>query len=387
MKITVVTGFFLPVPAVAGGATEKTWHGLAALFAAAGHTVTFVSRIRAGLPESATEAGVRHLRLAGFDHTRILGLNLLLDGLWGLKVARALPPADAVICNTVTLPAWLPRVKPSAGRVAVMIGRVPKGQVRFYGRVERIYVPSTFVADRIASGPAAARIRVTGYPIEWSRLARAAAQAPPPVIVGYVGRLHPEKGLGLLVRAAGRLARRTDLPDWRLRLIGPAGTAEGGGGEAWIRSLKDEAARELGPRVEWLPAEFDAERLARLYGTIDVFCYPSLAATGETFGVAVAEAMAARCAVVVSRLECFRDLVTDGETGLAFEHTGPDAEARLADRLAGLIGDAPLRARLAERGQAHVRRFDYPQVARALLDDLSVLTGAGPEKPAYSAHA
>jgi glycosyltransferase involved in cell wall biosynthesis len=386
MRLSIVTGFFLPVPAVAGGATEKTWHSLAGRFAAAGHAVTFVSRSRSGLPEAAVEAGVRHLRLPGFDHTRSLPLNLALDFLWGVRVARALPPADAVICNTVTLPAWLPRVKPSAGRVAVMIGRVPKGQVRAYGRVARLYVPSTFVADRLGAERASGRLRVIGYPVDWARLAGASAQAGAPIVLSYIGRLHPEKGLALLVDAACLLSERAGLPAWRLRLVGPTATAEGGG-EAWVQSLRERAAHRLGQRIEWLPAEFEADRLARLYGTTDVFCYPSVAVRGETFGVAVAEAMAARCAVVVSALDCFRDLVTDGETGLVVDHAGPGAAARLADTLARLISDPALRTGLAGRGQDHVRRFDTDQVARAVLDDLSVLTGAGRENQLPSARA
>ena len=44
MKINIATGFFLPVPPAAGGATEKIWHRLAQVFAAAGHEVTFISR-------------------------------------------------------------------------------------------------------------------------------------------------------------------------------------------------------------------------------------------------------------------------------------------------------------------------------------------------------
>ncbi len=387
LKITIVTGFFLPVPAVAGGATEKTWYGLAGLFAAAGHAVTFVSRRRAGLANDETARGVRHLRLPGFDHSRFLALNLACDFWWGLRVARALPSADLLICNTVTLPAWLPRVRPGAGRVAVMIGRVPKGQVRLYGKVDRIYAPSSFVAGRMPPGWASERTRVIGYPIDWSLQARSAAQAPPPVTLGYVGRLHPEKGLALLVRAAGRLAARSDLPPWRLRIAGPVSVSEGGGGEDWIEALRREAAGTLGGRIEWLPPEFDAGRLALLYGSLDVFCYPSLAAKGETFGVAVAEAMAARCAVVVSGLACFSDLVTDDETGLVFAQDGPDAVRLLADRLALLIADATTRDRLARRGQEHARRFDFPEVARAVLNDLALLAGATPENPPGSPHA
>ena len=167
MKITIVTGFFLPVPPVRGGSTEKTWHGLAALFAAAGHSVTFVSRSWNGLAAAETAAGVRHIRLPGFAYSRFLAVNLGHDLIWGVRVARALPAADVVICNTVTLPVWLRLFRPGAGRVAVMMGRSPKGQVRLYRAVSRIYAPSSSVAAAITSARASARTRVVGYPIDW----------------------------------------------------------------------------------------------------------------------------------------------------------------------------------------------------------------------------
>jgi len=377
VRITIVTGFFLPVPALSGGSTEKTWHGLAGIFASAGHSVTFISRRWPDLAPEETVSGVRHIRLPGFNHTRLLPLNLALDLVWGVRVARALPPGDVVICNTVTLPAWLHRVRPAAGRVSVMIGRAPKGQVRFYGAVDRIYAPSSFVAGQITPKGASARTRVIGYPIDWPLHARSASQSGPPVTVGYVGRLHPEKGLALLLRAARRLAGRTNLPQWRLRIAGPSGVGGGGGGEAWVGGLREEAESALGGRVEWLPPEYDSQRLARLYGSMDVFCYPSLAEKGETFGVAVAEAMAARCAAVVSKLGCFSDLVTDGETGLVFDHAAADADRLLADCLGRLVADAGMRRDLALRGQNHVRLFDYPEVSRVILADLSLLTGTG----------
>jgi glycosyltransferase involved in cell wall biosynthesis len=377
MRISIVAGFFLPVPPLKGGATEKIWYGLARIFASAGHSVTLVSRRWPGLPNDETAEGVRHLRLPGFDHTRRLPLNLLLDLAWGLRVGRALPPGDVVVCNTITLPVWLHRFRPDAGRVTVMIGRTPKGQVRFYGGVARIYAPSSFVAEQIAAEGGAARIQVTGYPIDWALHAGSARQAPPPITLGYVGRLHPEKGIALLVRAAGRLAARPDLPPWRLRIVGPSGIREGGGGGDWLKSLQAEAALSLGGRIEWLPPEFDPARLAAIYGKMDVFCYPSLAERGETFGVSVAEAMAAGCAAVVSGLECFRDIVSDGVTGLVFDHAAAEAVQLLSDCLARLIGEAGLRREIAGRGQEHVRRFDYAQVSREILADLALLAGTG----------
>jgi glycosyltransferase involved in cell wall biosynthesis len=176
------------------------------------------------------------------------------------------------------------------------------------------------------------------------------------------------------------LAERGDLPEWRLKIVGPTSAGEGGGGEGWVAELRARTQPALGDRVEWLAPEFDAERLANIYGSMDVFCYPSVAEAGETFGVSIAEAMAARCVPVVSALDCFSDLVTDGETGLVFNHRGPGAEGRLADCIGRLIGESALRNDLAARGQQHVRRFDTEEVSRAILGDLAVLTGAEAEK-------
>ncbi len=377
MRVTIVTGFFLPVPALKGGATERSWYGLAKAFAAAGHEVTFVSRSWPGLNPTESESGVRHIRLRGFAHSGRLLVNLAHDFVWGLRVARALPVSDVVVCNTVTLPVWIGRLRPSVGKVAVMIGRLPKGQVGFYRDVARIYVPSTFVYEELGSAWARARARVIGYPIDWDLLSRTAGRSAPVLRIGYIGRIHPEKGVALLVRAAMLLAGRPDMPDWRLTIAGPESVAEGGGGAEWAESLKREAA-SLGQRIEWLGAEFDRERLAKLYGAVDIFCYPSLAERGETFGVAVAEAMAAGCAVVVSALRCFGDLVRNGENGFVFDHAAAGPERLLADCVARLATDPALRKSLADKGQQDVRRFDYPEVARDVIGDLSLLAGAPP---------
>src|SRR5690606_4540534 len=91
VRITIVLGFFLPVPPLAGGASEKSWHGLAREFAAQGHDVTVISREWPGLPFTENEGRVRHLRLRGYAHTANLARNLWRDFLWSLRVSRALP--------------------------------------------------------------------------------------------------------------------------------------------------------------------------------------------------------------------------------------------------------------------------------------------------------
>ncbi len=377
MKITVVAGFFLPVPPLRGGATEKIWHRLAQEFVAAGHDVTFVSRTWPGLAARETVAGLTHVRVPGADHTRRLAFNLLLDFVWGLRVARVLPAADVVVCNTVSLPVWLRRVKPSAGRVVAVFGRMPKGQARAYRGVDCLLSVGAAVTGRVrAENPAlAGRIVQFPNPIDWGLHARAAAkQTPPaPVTIGYVGRIHPDKGLRLLLTAAARLALRPGLPAWRLELVGPWTVPLGGGGEDFRDALLAEFGAALGDRLTFSGPEFEAEKLAQRYGAMDVFCYPSLDEHGETFGIAAAEAMAAGCAPVVSGLACFGDLVRDGDTGLVFDHTAPDAVGALATALSRLVAEPSTRAAIAARAQTHARLYDFPDSARFLLGEFSRL--------------
>src|SRR5664279_1777036 len=102
------------------------------------------------------------MRVPGFNHSRRLWRNLFLDGWWGWRVGRCLPQADVVVCNTVSLPVWLHAVKPGAGRVAVVLGRMPKGQTRWYGRVDRLLATSEAVAAkaRLENPRLAGRLRV-----------------------------------------------------------------------------------------------------------------------------------------------------------------------------------------------------------------------------------
>ena len=371
MRLTIVTGFFLPVPAVSGGATEKIWHRLSQEFAKRGHEVTFVSRQWPGFPNRSIESGVRQIRLPGTDHSRYLPINLISDFIWGLRVAPELPAADITICNNVSLPIWLSSLRPRCGKVVAVVARMPKGQTKFYGRVDRVLSLSKALTDRLlAENPGlAGRIGPFPFPIDWSL--HSSLRKPPTsgtVTLSYVGRVHPEKGVGMLLEAADLLASRSQsLPPWRLRITGPVSVPAGGGGETWRDSLLARYG-SLAGRLEFLPPEYDPKLLASRYAEADVFVYPSLAEAGETFGVAVAEAMAAGSAPLVSNLECFRDLVIPEKTGLVFDHSRPDSPELLAQALERLVRDADLRRSLAASAQHHSAQFDYEPVASMVLE-------------------
>jgi glycosyltransferase involved in cell wall biosynthesis len=377
MRLTVVMGFFLPMPPVAGGAVEKSWHMLAQEMVRLGHEVTLVSRRWRDWPADETVAGVRHLRIAGFDHRRRLWQNLLCDLIWSWRAYRQLPASDVVVLNTISLGCWLGRCRPEAGRVVLMVGRQPKGQFRLYSRLARILVPSTGVQAAIArERPAhASLVRVVGYPIDWRALSRPRSNRESIVTLGFVGRLHREKGLDLLAAATGLLAKRQDLPPWRMLICGPADVARGGSGDAYLDELK----RRLPPQANVVAPQFETAALHELYRQFEIFCYPSLASHGETFGVAVAEAMAAGAVPVVSDLPCFRDFITPGTNGLAFNASATEAAATLAAHLADLIVNGGRRGTLAAAAQASVACYDTPAFAARLLADFAQLTeGAEP---------
>lgn len=386
LRITIVSGFFLPVPPVSGGSTEKSWYQLARRFAARGHAVTLISRRWPGWAHDEIVDGVRHLRLPGFTHRRRLGVNLLLDFLWSWRVFIALPRADIVVVNAVTLPAWLGLLKPSAGRVVLMTGRMPKGQYRRYRRIAHIMAASSYVRDRVvAENPGLASvIQVKGYPIDCEALGERRAPPAPAapaarageVTLGYVGRIHEEKGLRLLVDALRLVAATPGLPPWRLLLCGPSDIARGGSGAV----LRDHILSQLSGVMpagtcHLLDPQFDDRALASVYQSIDIFCYPSLAERGETFGVAVIEAMAAGAAPVVSRLACFTDFVRDGENGLVFDHRAADPAAALAAALVRLLREPALRRQIVSAGLTTARRYDYGSYADGLLDVFTQLTG------------
>jgi len=387
MKITIVNGFFLPVPPLSGGSTEKSWYRLSREFAARGHQVTSISRLWHNLPANETQDGIEHRRLPGSDHHGKLWRNLLQDFFWSWRVYRQLPPADVVICNAVLLPMWLGRFKPAAGQVVVMCGRMPKGQYRSYRRLARVLAPSSLVRERILAENAALDpvIRISGYPIDHALLSTPQPipsflprrRSPDEVTIGFVGRIHAEKGLMLLADALNLLAAQTDLPPWRVVLCGPSNVERGGSGGEFRRDLLARLSKaKHGRHVHLLDPQFDDRSLAAVYQQLDIFCYPSLAEQGETFGVAIAEAMAAGATAVVSNLACFDGLVVPEVNGLKFDHRADDAATQFATALARLLRDSALRKRLADQGRADARRYDFPAFADRLLEDFSTFTAS-----------
>ncbi|OAM91277.1 glycosyltransferase family 4 protein [Termitidicoccus mucosus] len=379
MRITITQGPFLPVPPLLGGAVEKVWFALGKEFARRGHDVTHVSRAHPSLPRREIIDGVRHLRVSGFTATPSPARRMPRDLWYGLRVLPHLPPADILVTNSFWLPV-LARARRSRGLVYAHVARYPRGQLKLYRRTILQTVSEPIRQAILAEdASAAARTRVIPYPLSAGYFAPSPAPGAANTLL-YAGRVHPEKGIRLLIDAFARLPEALRA-SWRLRIIGPWETACGGGGEQHIGELRS-AAAPVADRVEFTGRIFDEAALIAHYRAARVFVYPSLAERGETFGLAALEAMASGCAPVVSSLACFRDFIRPGENGLVFDHRGSDPAAALASALGAFLADDVSINKLRRSAWQSSRAYTLEKIATRFLDDFAMLAGGPGLRPA-----
>lgn len=295
MKICILQGAFFPVPPVLGGAVEKRWYHLGKVLATMDHSVTHISRHFGNLPPTEVIEKVHHVRVAGYQQPRNLLLLKAFDLFYSLRAVKQVPAdSSIVVTNTFWAPLLLPR--DLKRRAFVDVARLPKGQCRWYHQAGRLRANSTPVAEAIR-----AEIPLT----DWKRVTMIPNPLPfdPPASLDlslklpeilYTGRVHPEKGLDLLIRAAQSLPK-----EWRIRIVGPWETSQGGGGRGYVKHLKQLAGTA---NITFHGPIFDMQALSEFYRQASIFVYPSVAENGETFGLAPLEAMSWGCTPVVSNL-------------------------------------------------------------------------------------
>lgn len=372
MKINCVIGPFLPIPPIRGGAVERIFLAVCEEFAKRGHEVTMVSRRFPGLANEEIVDGVRHLRVPSNDAPSNRVLYRLLDLKYALSVIAKLPSADVTITHSVSLPLLLPKKR--AGKIYISVGRYPKNQMGMYRRADRLQGVSSYVTNAIKSQSASVAHLAQTVPNCLSRSFSEgimATRGPRSRTILYVGRIAREKGIDLLISAFARLKERDS--DWTLKIVGPHEVNQGGDGSDFLDQLKAVAGPSLRD-IAFVGPVYDENKLRELMMDADIFVYPSVAALGESFGLAPLEAMACGCAVVLSNLECFGDYLVDGENGLQFDHTDATG-ASLVSMLEYLMNDADTRERIALGGMATAKRYSPEQVANLFLEDFSRLTG------------
>lgn len=162
----------------------------------------------------------------------------------------------------------------------------------------------------------------------------------------HVGRFHRQKGQDVLLEAVAALG--AGFSDLRVVLVG----------DGPDRSAARDLACRLGvaDRVRFAGPTAEPEQL---YAAADAFVFPS---RYEAFGMALLEAMAAGLPTAVSEVGGITELTTP-RTSL---RVPPGDPVRLAEAIARLREDRPLRLRLSEAARERATRFDAEAGVRAL---------------------
>ena len=371
MRITIVQGAFLPIPPMMGGAVEKIWFGLGQEFARRGHEVTHISQEHDSLESKEVVEGVLHIRIPGYEIPQSLLRLKWRDLLYSRRALKVVPESDVVVTNTFWLPIIAPQTK--CGRLYVHIARYPKGQMKFYGKAARLQAVSTVIGNAVRNEAPRLALKVRVIPNFISDVRPASDNARRKYIL-YVGRVHPEKGLNLLLDAFARVVH-TGFKDWKLRVLGPWQTKYGGGGEAYFETLR-EKSQAIRDQVDWIGPVFNAEELNAHYRQSSFFVYPSLAAQGEACPLAPLEAMAAGCPPLVSSLDCFKDYLKPGQNGWSFAHDSQDSVGSLATALQEVMKGSDSLAGFRKSAIQTAQEYTLPKVADLYLRDFEELVSA-----------
>lgn len=169
--------------------------------------------------------------------------------------------------------------------------------------------------------------------------------------IGFLGRFtEPRKGFPVVRDAFVALARKR--PGLRLLVAGPG----------------DEDARyegvpaDLRDRITFLGMVSEADK-ARMLRSVDIYVASNIG--GESFGMVLTEAMAAGAAVVASDIDAFRRVLDGGRGGVLFP-TGDSAA--LVRTLDALLDDPARRATLVTEAREIVAGFDWPVIAKLVLE-------------------
>lgn len=186
----------------------------------------------------------------------------------------------------------------------------------------------------------------------------------------FLGRIHPVKGLDMLLPAWARVQPR--FPGWRLVIAGDdKGYCTSSGYLGEMRQL----ANNVGAEHITFAGQITGQGKWEAYRGAELFVLPS---RSENFGVAVAEALATGTPAIVTRGAPWR--------GLETHHAGWWVDATI-DAIAAALADAMSRPRedlaaMGERGREWVRaEFGWDEIARKMAMTYRWLFGELTDRP------
>lgn len=328
VKVALVSPYSLSAP----GGVQGQVLGLAVALRRAGHEAVVVGPCDApvqveGLPDDALIGVGRSLPVPANGSVARLAPGPLVAARTVSSLARFAPDVIHLHEPLAPGPTWA-----ALGRREPKVGTFHRaGDVRGVGLLRhparrlasRLTVRTAVseTARRTAMSVAGGDYEIVGNGIDFERFRRRAGGGTDPrsaPTVLFVGRHEPRKGLSVLLEAFGRLG-------------------DAHGAQLWVAGEGPQTA-ELRQRfqalsgVQWLGRLKDDALVERLTAA-HVLCAPSLG--GESFGVVLLEAMAARAVVVASDIPGYTEVVSSHGVLVP-----PGDVAALAGALGAVVVDA-----------------------------------------------
>lgn len=328
------------------GGMQTYAEGVARAYAAAGAIVTVFTQTKAGPrqgphgPVLLTDVGAHRPALLPWRLTRAMRRQVRAEG------APHLVHGTTWRTSLLPMVLGLPYATTFHGREFMYGGGVRVALMRRIARRAGVVCAvSAYSAGKLRQRLGAGCPSIT---VAWNGLGDDApepARPNDPPLIFSLCRLEPRKNIAACVTALARL--RNEGLAFRY-VIGGRGPA--------LAEVRELVARlQLSDRIE-VAGFLPTEETARLYAEADIFLHPQVAADGgrdfEGFGIAIADAMAAGCAVVVGAEGGAIELIEQGVTGLAVD--GRD-QAALENAIRHLLTRAGDRRAFAHAAQTHAR--------------------------------
>lgn len=249
-------------------------------------------------------------------------VHAVLETFAGLALMFCKTPSTILTCQTTNRSFLKSFIVRRPQKITVISNALLK-TVRGFGRTDAVLISNGIALDALNT-------------------ARNAVQKVPGRVL-FVGRIEPQKGIDVLLKAFAELA-----PGAHLRIVGDG---------SQVGALK-QLTTDLGitDRVEFV-GRVEPSNVAEEFAAAEIFCGLS---RSEALGNVFLEAQAAGCAVIGTTVGGIPDILSHEETGLLVE---PDNVSDAVVALQKLLKDASLRTRLAQAGSTHAQEFSWEKIA------------------------
>ncbi len=364
LEINIIAGPFLPIPPLKGGGIEVYLYNLA-LELSKRHKVRIYSRRHDGLKKHECNGNLEIVRIGGFAKGGNDLLNFIKEIIFAASIFFALRRADInhfFHAKSFILSLAGPRRGSRIVHLQIPFAGFTSNFLKF---ADLLVANSDFVRGhfkKITGVPDEKIISIpNGVDIERFRTAGDAASVrrrydlSGKKVIGYVGRIAPEKGIEYLIEAF-RLLREKRV-DMRLLLIGPYLISEYGDPIYHSRlmtmidnyGLKDDVS---------FTGLVQHEELPNYYAACDVTVFPS--DWEEPFGIVCIEALASGKPVIVTESGAFKEIVRNGINGYIVPKRDPIS---IAEKLTLFFNNESLAAEFSRIASESAKAYSFTAIA------------------------